>query len=583
MPISSGAPSKPTFEWTNPADADLDGVVIVVRPGSVDWAPVAGATYNAGDDLGDGHRVLFAAAGDAVSVPNPLIGPDMQFAAWAYDTSLNYSVESATDTDRRLAIGAQTATLTYDHAAGTVTVSGQPDDISLAVAITLADETNAQIEVTAANDTGRILFNLKAIVDSVTNATSDNDPLVVDNDLPYLYFGPEGLDSGAAVARTLSLTDISDTTVTIDLRFEDAPMIFGGNYGGDFTGVDTSGSGQTFSGDITDDETMAGDNVREAVITRDGRYIIGGEKHSTVLTIVDTTTLALVGGSDLDTRGTGVGSVGGVALSDDGEWLFALYNNGVHFHGLPGDSGADAIEHDVQLIVFDTATWTEQSRVDIRGADTTNLSGRSLDYANGMLMACVSNQDSTQNEVWFYDVAAEAFIDADASTTDPDPVALTAPGAAEYCGFASDGAVAIVGHNEYRHGGDQEVDISLIDTTSWTLSTITPNTGGSSAGVFDVWENTLFYTGRQGEVASPAVVIDLDTLAQSDPSTTGTSGEATGVLVEPSGERYWIIDNSEAFPFDSSHAHLDLDGDGTGDTIDSDEQIRAHFMQITPF
>lgn len=57
------------------------------------------------------------------------------------------------------------------------------------------------------------------------------------------------------------------------------------------------------------------------------------------------------------------------------------------------------------------------------------------------------------------------------------------------------------------------------------------------------------------------------------------------MLVEPSGDRYWVIEDGDcSAAFDAAtNTQVDFDGDGTGDCINSDRGIRAHFMSMPPF
>ncbi len=73
--------------------------------------------------------------------------------------------------------------------------------------------------------------------------------------------------------------------------------------------------------------------------------------------------------------------------------------------------------------------------------------------------------------------------------------------------------------------------------------------------------------------------------SRSTPITFGAEPDATGVLVEPSGDRYWVIEDGDcSAAFDAAtNTQVDFDGDGTGDCINSDRGIRAHFMSMPPF
>ena len=126
----------------------------------------------------------------------------------------------------------------------------------------------------------------------------------------------------------------------------------------------------------------------------------------------------------------------------------------------------------------------------------------------------------------------------------------------------------------------------MIDTATFTETLWTPSVGGESAGVMATMGSLLLYPTRTGSPTAGGVVADLSTATETALTFTGSStpSEGMGMLVEPSGQTYWLINKDESYPMDAAtHTQLDFDGDGAGDTFPSDEQIRAHFMAMTPF
>ncbi|MHC5053532.1 MAG: FG-GAP-like repeat-containing protein [Planctomycetota bacterium] len=85
--------------WTNPPDADFAGVIVLRRMGSPpSGTPTAGATYTAGDTIGDGEVVYVGAGFDgAPGAPSGcpadtnLAGATYHYAVFAFDALLNYS------------------------------------------------------------------------------------------------------------------------------------------------------------------------------------------------------------------------------------------------------------------------------------------------------------------------------------------------------------------------------------------------------------------------------------------------------------------------------------------------------------
>ncbi|GEM_PF-3113587 len=113
------------LSWTNPADVDLAGAMIVIRPTqAVAFSPTDGVAHAVGEDLGDDTTVVHLDVGAGASVPVPALGAPFHFAGWAVDLAGQYSAPAVVDVDpgpgppQDLAVTVGTdATLTWTPAA----------------------------------------------------------------------------------------------------------------------------------------------------------------------------------------------------------------------------------------------------------------------------------------------------------------------------------------------------------------------------------------------------------------------------------------------------------------------------------
>jgi hypothetical protein len=86
-----------TLSWTNPADSDFGGVLVFVRQGAAPTGkPVAGASYNVNDIVGDA-KVVFKGSGSTALVQGLTAGQRYYFSLYAFDESPNYSSAASAD------------------------------------------------------------------------------------------------------------------------------------------------------------------------------------------------------------------------------------------------------------------------------------------------------------------------------------------------------------------------------------------------------------------------------------------------------------------------------------------------------
>ncbi|MEZ4366063.1 MAG: hypothetical protein R2939_07220 [Kofleriaceae bacterium] len=566
-----------SLTWANPSDADLDGVVIIVSTvGEVTFVPLSGTTYTAGETVAPDEVVIFASSGTIASLPGPVPGADYHFAAFAYDTAVQYSpVARTTGRDNRL--GAQTATLSIDLTNEVVTIT-QPDDLTLTATATYTDASDSlSIDLGVENDTARLLFNLTALSTAINQGAQAGSRFPLVGGEPSTYFGPDALDVGAVATRTIDLSGIDGAVspITIDLSFVDAPMLYGSNYGGDWTAVDTSGSGESLA--VTFAAGVA-QQLRQGRITADGKFVYAGEKQTPFVNVIDTRTNTAVGSTDLSTAG--LGSVGGLDLAPNGH-VYAVLNDNAHFHASDANRGGrGSAATEVALVHLD-ASLTEVARLTLSTVGSHGGTGVYISPDGARAMVLVADYSGAASQVWVIDLATFAVLDVNAGVVGDDPVVLSATGFAEHAVFSEDGSRFFVAFNGRKFGGDV-AGIDMVDTATYAVTAVPLPGIGNAAGPMIAAGTRVYLATRQGAldalaydyVAGTQTVLDLD-----------SSTDATGMAAGPDG-RYFAMDRARVYVFDAAtDTRIDTDGDaGNGNGfITASEQLRAHMMVVSPF
>jgi hypothetical protein len=577
------------LSWTNPAVADFLATLVVVRTGGVvNFLPTNGVTYTVGQNLGGGQTVVAVTAGTMATFADALPGTHF-FAAFAYDAALQYS-PAALAMAQTTQLPPQSGALSIDLGSGAVTVLTQPSGLTLSgTAVYNAMAMTLTTSLTVQNDAGRPLFNLKALVGTV------NEGIPSGSTLPgtmtfYSYYGPGALDVAASESRDIVLTGVTGglDPITIDLSFVDAPMFYGANYGGDWVMFDTSLSGEAHAFVLDDGLTTAGKQLRQGVISSDGLFVYAGEKQSPFISVIDTTTNTVA--ATMDLSGGGVGNVGGITRSLDGNFLFAAYNDGNHYHTGPDDSSGTPTPSNVEVIEFDRATLMETRSVTLRavGDNADAVNAREIRLSpDGLRLAIVaSNKAGIVNELWFVDVATFTVIDTDVGMAGVQPVGLPSGTAlAEYLAWSGDGSRIFVGFNDYRWGAGLPADVVIVDPATFATISVPIAGGGQTSSVFAAGQTALYYASRRSS-AAPLVVLDPVGMLQTPVPAASGSTQATGVIFHPDGSRYYVADYNNVSVFDTlTNTQIDADndlGNGISDVI-MPEQARAHMMVVSPY
>jgi hypothetical protein len=594
--VSSG--TAVTVTWLNPTNADFAGVLLAkTNDGLLGSAPEPGELYATGDTLPNGEPVILVgtdtAASDVLATP---IGLHTIYAAWSFDDLGNYSPIRVSN-DVRVPLPAQSATLSV-ALSGTVVVTSQPANLTVSATATYNDPFDRlTVDLTVRNDAPRLLFNLKALTQSIGQGTQ---PSPTFQGAPMTYFGPESLETGAMATRSFTLNGIDGTVdpVVVDLDLVTHPMIYGSH-----EGADSSGGGGRVA------LPRDGQYIRAGVLGKDGRFLFLGHKSETSVYVVDTTTLAELSSVVLADSG----SIAAVGQRFDGGTLYVVVNIGGHYKG--GNGGNFGLATGVaDLVALDPMTLEETGRLRILSGDRPGMTARSLCVSPNGDVAIVSvalkcngsnhesqcsaamPQGETLNETWLVDLEGWTLVDTDDAVEGVQPVVLGAlEGHVEHCAWSADGETFFVGFNNLNIGGNSGPGILVppveqVDLATFTVTDLAVTNGGFTSSGLTVARGKLFYTSRNRHSGTPSVftVFDLQGNQSNPDPGFGGSRAAAGVVFDPSGDRYYVAESwgtgTDLAVFDAStDTRIDMDGDGTNGVTNLDLSTTPHSIVISPF
>lgn len=172
----------------------------------VDAHPVTGTTYAPSDSLASGQSVIYASTGTSTTdTPPPGV---VHYAVFARDALPNWSGPATAFAT--VPAGAQDASITVDTSTGDVTVTQPPN---WQVSATWLDA-NSHLLVSARSVVGRVTFNPKWVITSVTGGTLDTTDGMLGSD-PYVRAAPAA-DFGDVVTAEIpfAATDTGATWAT---------------------------------------------------------------------------------------------------------------------------------------------------------------------------------------------------------------------------------------------------------------------------------------------------------------------------------------------------------------------------------
>lgn len=473
--------------------------------------------------------------------------------------------------------------------AGTVTFDPQPEDLTLSgsAVITVAGS-SVTLTLRVRNDFPRALFNLKGVTTSLSQGDQTGSAFPGGGP-SFVYFGPQVMGQGDEIERELVIENISDlsTPLSIALAFEDAPMLFATAYSGTLCWVDTSLSleygMEIFSGSADDGY------VRQGAVSKDGLKLYLACKNEEEVKVMDLRNLEVSDGPAL--TGETYGSIGGLALSPDGERMYCSVNTNAHVHGRNDDDGET--ETTVDLVVLRTSDLAELARVNMHHLDAESRTAQRVEVSpDGSTVAVLVSDvwDSKDNELWLFDRTSLAPVDTNPVEPGTQPVALSSgQGFAQFLVWSSESQKVFVGFNGYKAGLSLDSVVDVVDVSDLTVSQISPGGLAAKTGVMAYKDGQLYYPNDKS--AGPGfTVIDVNAGTQAQPATGAVfASHCTGVVcgTGEQSDRYFIVyKTSEVGVFDlATNDRVDVDNDISNGVTDLDlsSWFGSHCLLMTPF
>ncbi len=573
-----------TLNWTNPADASFESV-LVVRRGSlaVVAAPSGGATYMTGNTLSDGASVV--ATTMSTSAMDSAAKPGIAFyAVFVRDKAGNWSAPARVSAV--LPLAAQTATISIGLAGGpTATVTTQPANFHLSVTPIL-NGADMAVQVRITSGVERPVFNTKLVV------TSTNQGTITDTSgqlagAPYVWYGRGGMLPGTTRQKSFTITGATGGAdpILLNVKIQDDPMLIANQLvqtSVPLSLIDTATYVQdqpscTESLADTASPTSGACSFTSGVLSADSRFLYVGYRNLPVLATFDTSTFQVVGGVEL---APGIGMVGAVAADPTGATLYAVVNTGQHgTYGSMTSFGRRAGE--IALVRLDAVTLAETGRLMLRTTPTGNAPAQAKDLAispNGKFAAIpISGTGSTEVRV------------VDLTTlTQLTPLDVTAGGASPRAvAFTADSSKLVIGYSGADGGTANDGTITSADTTTWALTQIAPTaavSNGSVAKIGRAPDGTMWVM-RNHDAGLSVFSSTLSTETQYQ-TLVGSAGNPQAVAFSADGTKAFIANQADELAVFTVATPTRQDLDGTaGDPVSNApmNRVGGHFALVTPY
>lgn len=417
--------------WSNPAAADLAGVLVLARPVGPGFSqPEDGVTYSVGELLADGSEVIFQGSGTSTS-HSGLTPGSYHYKVYAFDTAGAYS--EMRQEDVRVIESTQSGTIEVALSPVSATVTTQPTDLTLSATASY-DSTNDELTVAVTLDSSiqRYIFNPKLVVTSLNAGTFANaDESLGGN--PLRYYGPEALPPGISRSRDFTFSGIDGSTdpVIFDVELADHRMLYFSvkrslesftmfDFG---TETPRGGTGCDSTFYTNSNNPGAGCAAHRAVIGPGGTRIYMGHRNMPNLRVFDPATNAVVVEKPLQTGpfpSNGPARINAVALGPNEAHLYAIVSYGEHkfSKGLAPQVGSD-------LVRLDPLTLEETGRIRLI---TDAISGQAYRFAispDGTLAAIPANFTKFDfGQLYFVDLRTMTLVDMDSSAAGDQPLIL---------------------------------------------------------------------------------------------------------------------------------------------------------------
>ncbi len=589
LSATEDASNDVTVRWTNPTDPDFAAVVVTrgIR-GDTPFAPSVGMRFAVGDEVAPGEQVIYVGADTSLVDAEAVPGFNL-YSVHPVDAAGNYGARAGvygTNSFAETRVASLSVQLSPLPA---VTVTTQPQ--LLGVTASADFDFAAQrltVHLTLDNKSARVLHSPKVVVDTISQGVLGNATATLQG-RRYLAFGPAGLGAQRQATRDLVFTGVTGAMdpIQLDLRIETSPMLVLGVSNflrlGDAvpTARLTDGAPITPQVQLPCANGIAGGcNYTEGVFTRDGRRLLIGDGRRAAVVAIDTTDLTVGGSDELSRRGF----VDSVALSPDGQTVYAVYNDNVHrqLNGGPpgpGNQGASLLgsPSNVQLVELDAFSLRERRRLEVVTASTggrdTRVRGHRLTLSADGTRGALALKNA--EEVLHLDLTSLTVLRR-------VPVESgSVNGRVRYGVLSPDGARIFVA---YR-GVPGRLDV--IDTSTYAITPLPLTAPAVSANPGDLifGPTGRLYFSRKNVAAGEAslIILNLTTMTQT-PRLNG--GRIMGLDFSPDGAIAYAADGNagvvRAFST-TTDQEVDTDGvAGNGLTAIPAGIARAHTLVVSP-
>lgn len=428
------------LSWTNPADADLQGVLVVrsVATPVAGFTPAAESTYDVGDVVAPNVEVAYRGTAQNFTDTRAHAGEN-HYAAYTRDASGNYSLPAATSVDAPFDNGQQ-ATIEVHLAAQQVIVTQQPKDVRLLPTGTFQEgATNAEVDMGVESTSGKVLTNLKLVVSAIDGADADGNA-AVDAD-PALHFGLAVPIGGGATSK-LKLANVGGTDpISITFEVYSDPVLVGpGNSGqsGGYKMVDPrSGTIIEMPCEVYGPSPNNPQRCSYAGITRapNSSTFYAGFRQSPHVIAFDPVGDTRVVSAPLSANVHS--AVTSVAVTPDGNTVLALLNDGQHWNPNSGPGNWAFTGSLVQIVRLNASDLSEIDRLTLVSDGVDPIVGRGLAVDGGGTFAAAAVFGPNDRRVYRINLAAFNVNNQTtvAGTTRINSIAISNDGSDVYLGY----------------------------------------------------------------------------------------------------------------------------------------------------
>jgi hypothetical protein len=500
-------------------------------------------------------------------------------------------------------LAAQTATITITDPTGvgagpTAAVTSQPDDITLTATATNVAAV-VTLVITATNDSGRVISNMKAVLDvgtstmagSAVSASSGTD-LAGDDFVSFNIDADSGYvksvdDDATATADDLDITTVAATDLSLNFVFptEDVSVLVGGSFGGgshDYYTVDSGDGLPDFEHDgmahsYNDYNAVAG--FRISAPHPDGTKFFLGTRQMPQVVVHDNVT-----GESTHTsvaREGRSGAIHGLTVSPDSKYLYVSLLDGEH--SAPWDGGGTGSR--VWLIKMDIATMEEVGALEL----TTDSGGGGM-----RLQQLTITSDGSMGAAPLFYSGRVAVVNLNAMILDTyldvtqvikaaatPPVSGSAGFKPRQAAISPDGDYVYVAHQyDYDDTAGLQGSLEVYDVAAGTGAAVAlvAYTADDPRGLIFGPDDRLYYL--RDQVAALSVfdfAADDYSMPTAETPVAGCTGADADVAFGPYGDYYYVMNNG------STVCQHDISDDSLINTITGIGGSSYHVLSVSAY